>query len=170
MMWEWKRLRYDRSVLARRLAVVELSWLALVCVLLVAVGVHSAAVGVVFWIGLFVNGWILIPGVMVRVLTIGVYVGDRGLKIRNSIRTYILHWDEIRGVEEGPIRWGSRNSGNMKAIWIITKRGKRIETQVHCWVGPKSYLRREKIGPTLSETEFTRAMEELRGRISAAVR
>lgn len=163
-MWEWKRLRYDRGVLARRLAVVELSWLALVGVLLVGGGVHSAAAGVVFLLGVIVNGWILIPAFMVRVVTIGIYVGDRGLKIRNSIRTYILHWDEIRGVEEGPI------CGNMKAIWIITKRGKRIETQVHCWVGPKSYMRREKIGSTLSETEFTRAMEELRGRISAAAR
>jgi hypothetical protein len=163
-MWEWKRLRYDRGVLARRLAVVELSWLALVGVLLVGGGVHSAAAGVVFLLGVIVNGWILIPAFMVRVLTIGIYVGDRGLKIRNSIRTRILHWDEIRGVEERPIR------GNMKAIWIITKRGKRIETQVHCWVGPKSYMRREKIGPVMSESEFAAAMEELRGRISVAAR
>ncbi|WP_194911648.1 hypothetical protein [Catenulispora rubra] len=147
---------------------VELGWLALVCVVLVGAGVHSAAAGVVFLLGVIVNGWILIPAFMVRVLTIGIYVGDRGLKIRNSIRTYILHWDEIRGVEEGPIRWGSRNSANMRAIWIITKRGKRIETQVHCRVGPKSYMRREKIGSILSETEFAAALEELRARISGA--
>ena len=164
-MWEWKRLRYERGVLARRLAVIELSWLALVCVLLVGAGVHSPALGVVFFIGLFVNGWVLIPGLMVRILTIGIYVGDRGLKIRNSIRTYILHWDEIRGVEEGPVRWGSRNKGSMRAIWIVTQRGKRIETQVHCWVGPKNYLRREKVGPVLSESEFAATIEILRGRL-----
>ena len=164
-MWEWTRLRYERGVLARRLAVVELSWLALVCVLLVGAGVHSPAVGVVFFVGLFVNGWVLIPGLMVRVLTIGIYVGDRGLKVRNSVRTYILHWDEIRSIDEGRIQGGSRASGNMKAIWIVTKRGKRIETQVHCRVGPRSYMRREKVGPVMSESEFAAAVEELRERI-----
>ncbi|MEY9855943.1 hypothetical protein ABH935_001547 [Catenulispora sp. GAS73] len=169
-MWEWKRLRYDRGVLARRLAVVELSWLALVGALLVGAGVHSAAAGVVFLLGVIVNGWILIPAFMVRVLTIGIYVGDRGLKVRNSVRTYIFRWDEIRAVEERPIRSGSRNGASMKAIWIITEKGKRIETQVHCRVGSRSYMRREKIGPVMSETEFAATLEELRGRLPVAAR
>ncbi|MEZ0112147.1 hypothetical protein ABH920_006166 [Catenulispora sp. EB89] len=163
-MWEWKRLEYDRGVLAKRLAVVDLSWLALVCLLIVGAGVHSAGVGVVFWIGLFANAWVLIPGFVVRVLTIGIYVGDRGLKVRNSVRTYILRWDEIRSIEEGRIRGSARNSAHMKAIWIVTKHGKRIETQVHCRVGRRSSMMREKIGPVMFESEFAAAIEKLRER------
>jgi hypothetical protein len=57
------------------LRAIELSRLEPASVLIVVAGVRSPAVGVTFWIGILVTAGILIPGPIIRLLTIVQSVG-----------------------------------------------------------------------------------------------
>jgi hypothetical protein len=67
-----------------------------------------------------------------RLLTVGIYVGNRGLQYRGAIKTTTIPWDDVRGVRVGPLnRAGLYGLTGTVTIWIDRRSGESFQTWVN---------------------------------------
>ncbi|MGO8861152.1 MAG: PH domain-containing protein [Acidimicrobiales bacterium] len=89
-----------------------------------------------------------------RLLTMGIYVGQRGLRYRSPARTTVIPWDEVKGVRLAPFKsWPDRYSlSGAVTVWIDRRNGESTQT----WVNDKGadFLgRRDAFAKAFTEIE-----------------
>ena len=70
--------------------------------------------------------------VLWRVVMVGLYVGDLGIKVRMVLRTTVIPWSQIVRARVGPAT-GYRRA---RAIWIVVRDGEDVQTPIWQTGGP----------------------------------
>lgn len=88
-----------------------------------------------------------------RFVLVGVWIGDRGIKVNMVLRTRVVPWPEFDRV------WLAPATGyNALALWISVRDGRDIETPV--WREGTRVVHRNRT--KLQQPEISRLMERLR--------
>jgi hypothetical protein len=69
-----------------------------------------------------------------RLLTIGLYVGQIGLRYRSPIHTTVVPWSEVKGVRLAPLTGRGMDVFSISGavtIWIDRKHGESVQTWVN---------------------------------------
>ncbi|MFG2107138.1 hypothetical protein [Micromonospora chersina] len=104
--------------------------------------------------------------VAVRFHLVGIYHGERGLLIRNMLRSRFLPWREVTGFYTGPAVLSGLD-GRQRTLWVRTRDGD-VETPVQSR-GPVLMRQLESLtGPALPAAEFDLVVRRLREAHAAA--
>ncbi|MFC4016963.1 PH domain-containing protein [Micromonospora sp. GCM10011542] len=103
---------------------------------------------------------------VVRLHLTGVYVNDRGVRLRHVFRTRTLPWAEVTGFEVRAARLLGGPTVRA-ACWVRTLDG-RVETPVQ--LRSRTMGLRKENGPVLSRVDFDRMVERLTAELAAARR
>ncbi|MEU9829834.1 hypothetical protein [Micromonospora chersina] len=118
----------------------------------------SMAVGVAVIVGVLL--------VAVRFHMVGIYHGERGLLIRNLLRSRLLPWREVTGFDTRPTILSGLD-GRQRAVWVLTRDG-AVETPVQSR-GPVLMRQLESLsGPALPAAELNLVVRRLREAHAAA--
>jgi hypothetical protein len=94
-----------------------------------------------------------------RMMRIGIYVSDAGVRIRTTLRTRSVSWSDVAAVDLAPATLGAE----VDAVWLRLAGGGHIET-------PVSRRRKrqplDEVGETLPGDECANVVQLLRRRIS----
>jgi hypothetical protein len=169
-MTEWRRLHGKRG------GVMAVQFLAACAVVATAVfgvlvAVHVIRDLVALIIAAAAVLW-LVPWAIRKQFT-GVFVSDRGVRVRETFRTTTFEWRDIAGFEVRPSEYARSGNAASPALWIITPAGVAMETPVvrgsllvadmpkdALWYGPGR--RRYPEGYFLAEPIFDQVVRELR--------
>jgi len=139
--------------------------LAFILLAVISVSAQSESadrkVGALIVIVLFSALW---AGFLTRLLTVGVFVSDDGMRIRLPLRTVTLRWSEVGGVYLAPVRlprW-------LSWLWALLKVRSLLSTSRAIWIeripgGPSQTFLNEKSAEFLGRTAaFDRAFQSLK--------
>jgi hypothetical protein len=106
---------------------------------------------------------LLWQAVLWRVVLVGLYVGDLGIKVRMVVRTTVVPWSRIVRARIGPAT-GNRRA---RAIWIVVRDSDDVETPI--WQTGRPYHRnRIKLPPQQQADLVSRITETAMARQGSA--
>lgn len=160
-MRKWTESRITTRLMMAIFAAAILIWAAVYLAAIQGSGSDSTVAKDIILGGLACAAAAIVLGVTARNSMVGVYVGERGLIIREALRTRTFLWEQIEAIEGRPGRVLGGDSGRM-SVWLTLRSGDQVETPIQRR-GDGGLPQRGRT--FLTPDEFDEALQELRSHL-----